>query len=397
MLQEFKTDSTRVSTIPTPGPEHDDGIYSIRLEDLSWSSSVEASNDFRSDYCTKPTLAMLESIVNTSLGDDVTQEDCTTNSFQEYVASLLGHQDALLVLSGTMGNQVALRTALGAPPNAVLADHRGHIIHLEAGGVSMISGALVKQVVPSNGHHLTLQDVKRDAVVTSDVYDCPTRVISLENPLSGTIMPISEVRAISEWARSQDPPIHMHLDGARVWEAAATGAFTLSEIGPCFDSIQLCLTKGLGAPVGSVIVGSKTFIKRARWIRKVLGGGLRASGIIAAPARVAIDNVFIGGKLKAAQDKARFASSLWESLGGMLQRPTETNMVWLDLEASGLTRDNFYPLARGYDLKFMEHPLMNGRLVFHYQITDAAFARLCSFIRAVLARAKDSPSLSGVE
>ncbi|CAG7557779.1 unnamed protein product [Fusarium equiseti] len=118
---------------------------------------------------------MLGSIVNTSLGDDVTQEDRTINSFQEYVASLLGHQDALLVLSGTMGNQVALGTALGAPPNAVLADYRGYIIHLEAGGVSMISGALVKQVVSSNGYHLTLQDVKRDAVVTSDVYNCPTR------------------------------------------------------------------------------------------------------------------------------------------------------------------------------------------------------------------------------
>ncbi|KAF5024650.1 hypothetical protein F66182_3272 [Fusarium sp. NRRL 66182] len=394
MLQELKSE---VPNISHATPEDGGDLYSVRLSDLSWSSSHEASNDFRSDYCTKPTLAMLQSIVNTSLGDDVTQDDQTTNSFQEYVASLLGHQDALLVLSGTMGNQVALRTALGAPPHAVLADHRGHIIHLEAGGVSMISGALIKMVVPSNGHHLTLDDIKRNAVVTADVYDCPTRVISLENPLSGTIMPLSEIRAISAWARSQETPIHMHLDGARLWEAAAAGACTLSEIGPCFDSIQLCLTKGLGAPVGSVIVGGHAFIKRARWIRKVLGGGLRASGIIAAPARVAIDNVFVGGKLRAAQQKAKHASGLWEQLGGKLQRPTETNMVWFDLEASGLTRDDFYPLAREFDLKFMEHPLMNGRLVFHYQITEGAFARLCDFIRAVLEKGQDSPNLSSVE
>jgi threonine aldolase len=217
-----------------------------------------------------------------------------------------------------MGNQVALRTALGAPPNAVLEDRRGHIIHPEAGGVSIISGALVKQAVPSNGHHLTLQGVKRNAVVTLDVYDCPTRVISLENPLSGTIMPLSEIRDISEWARSQVPPIYMHLNGARVWEAAATGAFAVAEVGPYFDNIQLCLTKGLGAPVGSVIFGNRAFIKRSHWILKVLGGGLRASVIIAAPARIAIDNVFIGGKLKAAQDKAKYISRLWESLGGIL-------------------------------------------------------------------------------
>ena len=105
---------------------------------------------------------MLEAIVSTSLGDDVTQEDPTMNSFQEYVAGLLGHEDSLFVMSGTMGNQVALRTALGAPPYSILADHRGHIINLEAGGASTVCGALIKMVVPSNGHHFTL-DVKRIA------------------------------------------------------------------------------------------------------------------------------------------------------------------------------------------------------------------------------------------
>ncbi|KAI9044321.1 threonine aldolase family protein [Aspergillus affinis] len=357
---------------------------SISIACLAWSNSDEASNDFRSDYCTKPTFPMLLAIINTSLGDDVTEEDATTNSFQDYVARLLGHEAALLVLSGTMGNQVSFRTALSSLPYSILADYRGHIIHLEAGGASTLCGPLIKQVVPKNGYHLTLEDIIENSVLSETPYDCPTRVISLEIPLSGTIMPLSEVQAISRWARAQNPPIHMHLDGARLWEAVASGSYSLHEVGECFDSIQLCLTKGLGAPIGSVVVGSLTFIKRARWIRKFLGGGLRAAGVIAAPARAAIDDVFFGGKLEAAQDKARRASALWENLGGKLQRPTETNMVWLDFETSGVTRDDFYPLMRQENLKVIEHPFMNERIVFHYQISDEALTKLCRVFKAVL-------------
>ncbi|KAK5630653.1 hypothetical protein RRF57_006368 [Xylaria bambusicola] len=195
-------------------------------------------------------------------------------------------------------------------------------------------------------------------------------------------MPLSDVRAISQWARSQNPPIHMHLDGTRVWEAVAAGAFTLREIGECFDSIQMCFTKGLGAPLGSIVTGSEAYIKRAMWYRKLLGGGMRATGIIAAPARVGVDQVFFAGKVKEAHDKARHASDMWESLGGKLLMPTETNFVWLDLGGSGVGYDDFYPLAEKYDLKFRD--LQIGRLVFHYQITDSALERLCNLFREVL-------------
>ncbi|KZF26939.1 l-allo-threonine aldolase [Xylona heveae TC161] len=352
------------------------------LSNLAWSQSNDASNDFRSDFVTKPTLPMLEAIITTSLGDGDMDEDPTTNSFQDHVADLVGHEAALLVVSGTMGNQAALRAALGAPPHSILADHRAHNIILEGGGASSLCGALMKMVVPANGHHLTLDDVKKHGTTTESIYDCPTRVICLENTLWGTIMPLSDMRAISHWARAQNPPIHMHLDGARLWEAVAAGACTLREVGGCFDSIQLCFTKGLGAPIGSIITGSSAFIKRAKWSRKLLGGSTRASGVIAAPARVAIADVFLSGKLTAAQDKAKRASALWEQLGGKLQYPTETNMVWLDLEASGLSPDEFYLMARKFDLKIGE-PIF-GRLVFHYQITDNAFTRLCTFFRAVL-------------
>ncbi|KAI6717259.1 threonine aldolase [Diplocarpon mali] len=353
-----------------------------RFSRLAWSHCEEASDDFRSDFFTKPTLPMLEAIVTASLGDGDMEEDTTTNTFQDFIADLVGHEASLLVVSGTMGNQVALRAALGAPPHSILADHRGHIIILEGGGAASLCGAMIKSVVPSNGHHLTLEDVKKHATITESIYDCPTRVVSLENTLWGTIMPLSDIQAISRWARAQDPPIHMHLDGARLWEAAAAGSCTLREVGACFDSIQLCLTKGLGAPVGSVVTGSTLFIKRAKWGRKLLGGSTRSSGIIAAPARVAVEDVFLGGKLKAAQDRAKFASALWEQLGGKLQLPTETNMIWFDLAASGLTPEEFYPVANRFKIK-IGAPLF-GRVVFHHQISQDAFMRLCDFFRAVL-------------
>ena len=349
---------------------------------LAWSHSDEAANDFRSDIFTKPTWPMLEAIINTTLGENENEEDETTNSFQEYVADLVGHEAALFVLSGCQGNQVALRAALGAPPYSILADHRGHIITLEGGSASLISGAMIKMVTPSNGHHLTLDDVQQNSTLSDTIYDCPTRVISLENPLNGTILPLSDIRAISQWARAQDPPIHMHLDGARLWEAVAAGSCTLRDMGECFDSIQMCLSKGLSAPIGSVVTGSAAFIKRATWSRKLLGGSIRCAGLLTAPARVAIDDVFLSGKLKVAQDKARVASDLWEQLGGKLQLPTETNMVWLDIEASGLTPDEFYPMAQEFGMKVGE--LMGGRFVFHHQITDDVFVKLCDFFRTIL-------------
>ncbi|KAH7111223.1 l-allo-threonine aldolase [Dactylonectria macrodidyma] len=349
---------------------------------LAWSHSKESSNDFRSDTYTKPTLPMLEGIIASSLGDGDTDEDAATKSLEEYIAGLVGHESSVLVASGTMGNQVAHQAALRTPPYAILAHHRGHFHTFECGGAAYLTGAYIKQAFPSNGHHLKLEDVKRESTLRESIYEVPTRITSLENTLSGTIMPLSAAREIYDWAHAQNPPIHVHLDGARLWEAVAAGAFTLREIGQYSDSIQLCFTKGIGAPLGSIVTGTAEFVKRAKWSRKFLGGGMRATGPIAASARIAVDDVFFGGKLKQAQEKAKYASDLWQQLGGKLSTPTETNIVWLDLEASGLGYDDFYPLGAKYDLKFRD--LQWGRLVFHYQISDDALARLSDFFKAVL-------------
>lgn len=309
---------------------------------------------------------MLEAITHTTLGDDVFQEDPTTNALQEYMAERTKQESALLVMSGTMGNQVAIRTHLVQPPYAVLCDHRSHIIHYEAGGVSAWTGATVIGVVPKNGRYLTLEDIQKHAVLDSNIHYCPTKLISLENTLDGLVMPLSEARRIVEWAHANG--IKVHLDGARLWEAVASGAGSLSDYASLFDSVSLCFSKGLGAPIGSIIVGSKEFIDRARWFRKSIGGGIRQAGVIAAAARVAVEETFgpdpngQGGKLKETHVKAKKVADMWTSRGGKLQYPVETNMVWLDLEAAGLGPNDLAAIGAQKGLR-----LMGGRIVIHYR------------------------------
>lgn len=256
---------------------HDSPILPTKTKTNAWQQPGPAAYDFRSDTITTPTVPMLTAIENTTLFDDVFLEDPTTTSLESSMASLTSHESALLVLSGTMGNQVALRCHLTQPPHSVLCDNRAHILNSEAGGVASLSGAQVMGIAPSNGIYLTVEDVKKHAVISDDIHSCPTKVIALENTLSGTIMPLSEVRKISAFAREND--IRLHLDGARLWEVVAAGAGSLPDFCKCFDSVSLCFSKGLGAPIGSMMVGSKAFIKHARWIRKSIGGGIRMSGI----------------------------------------------------------------------------------------------------------------------
>lgn len=343
----------------------------------NWSSPGPAAFDFRSDVVTTPTPRMLSAIASTTLLDDVFQSDPTTNSLEAFVADLTNKEAALFVLSGTMGNQVALRTHLQGPPHSVLTDHRSHIVQWEAGGVASLCGALVKCVVPRNGRYITLEDVEQNAVISDDIHACPTRVISLENTLNGIVTPLADMQRISTWARSKG--IILHLDGARLWEAVAAGAGELQAYCDCFDSISLCFSKGLGAPIGSILVGTKAFRTRARWIRKSIGGGLRQAGVVTAAARIAVEDTFLAGKLKATHDMARRIADLWEDLGGKTANPVETNMVWFDLEAAGISVEDFIALGEKAGLR-----LLGGRLVVHYQIGEEAVQRLEKLMRVVL-------------
>jgi threonine aldolase len=349
-----------------------------KTNDNAWGGkSNPAAFDFRSDVTTTPTASMLNAIAQCTLLDDVFMEDPTTLDLERFIAELTGKEDAVFVLSGTMGNQVALRTHLTAPPQAVLADRRGHIIQYEAGGVASLSQAMTQPIDAKNKKYITLEEVKEYAVISDDVHACPTRVISLENTLNGTIMPLSEVRRISAWARENG--IIMHMDGARLWEAVAAGAGTLKEFCAEMDSLSLCFSKGLGAPIGSIVVGNKPFIKRCRWIRKSIGGGLRQAGVVAAPARVAVEETFLGGKLTQSHENAKRVAKTWTDLGGKMAYPVDTNMVWVDLKASGVELNQFIELGEQYGVR-----LMGGRLLVHYQIGEEAIDALTQLFRDVL-------------
>ncbi|KAI1444020.1 pyridoxal phosphate-dependent transferase [Annulohypoxylon stygium] len=343
-----------------------------------------AAFDLRSDTMTTPTPDMLFAIQNTTLLDDVFEEDQTTIDLEAHVASLTGKEAALFVLSGTMGNQLALRSLLTRPPHGVLTDHRSHIVKYEAGGVSSLTGAMITAVAPSNGLYLTLEDVKSNVVLGDEIHSCPTRVISLENSLNGLVMPLQEVKRISDFARENG--ILLHCDGARLWEVVASGAGSLSEFCQYFDTVSLCFSKGLGAPVGSIIVGSRPLMKHARWVRKSIGGGLRQSGVVTAAARVAVDVTFgkgpdgAGGLLKDTHLTARRVEKLWTGLGGKMEYPVQTNMVWLDLKSLNCTPSRFAQLGAQAGLK-----ISGNRLITHYQIGDEALKRLAGVFEKVAA------------
>jgi threonine aldolase len=326
---------------------------------------------------------MLMAIQNTTLFDDGYGEDQTTSSLEAHMADLCNHEAGVFLLSGTMGNQIALRSLLTQPPHSILCDHRAHILCLEAGGVAMLTGALVNGIVPSNGVYLTLEDIEKHVILSDDCHACPTKVISLENTLRGIITPLHEVQKISEFARKHG--IKMHLDGARLWEAVAAGAGSLSEYGSCFDSMTLCYSKGLGAPVGSILVGNKDFIKRARWTRQAIGGTLRQAGVLTAAAWNAVDVNFgvgpngEGNVLKRTHVIAQRIVAFWQSLGGSIEHPVHTNMVWIDLNNAGIDPQRLRDVAKEKGVK-----LTRGRIVVHYQISEEAVRRLEKVLATVI-------------
>ncbi|KAI1260452.1 pyridoxal phosphate-dependent transferase [Xylariaceae sp. FL1019] len=342
------------------------------IRNVTWLGlSGSARYDFRSDVVTTPTPSMLAAIASCTLQDDVSQEDETTNDLEAYCAALTGTQSALFVLSGTMGNQVALRALLTQPPHSILCDSRSHIFNSEAGGVALLTSAMVHPVVPRNGLYLTLQDVEDHFQAAGSIIGCPTRVISLENTLYGVIAPLEEVRQISAFAKKNN--VKMHCDGARLWEAVAAGAGSLTDYVACFDTVTLCFSKGLGAPVGSILIGNLETIQVARHIRKAIGGGLRQPGLVTAAARVALDETFgtspdgQQGFLKRSHATAKVIESMWKSIGGSTKYPVHTNIVCINLKDEGISLARFNEIGQHEGLR-----LKGERLVVHYQIAQSA-------------------------
>ncbi|KAK9476676.1 pyridoxal phosphate-dependent transferase [Lipomyces japonicus] len=335
---------------------------------LEYNYPSVAATDFKSDTVTTPTPAMLKAMLTATHGDDVYKEDKTTNDLQERVAVMTGKPAGLFVVSGTMGNQLCLRAHLKQPPYSILCDYRAHVYTHEAAGLAVLSQAMVTPVHPSNGVYLTAEDVAKYLILGNDIHTAPTKVISLENTLGGTIMPIEEIAKISELARRHD--LIVHLDGARIWNASAETGVSLSEYGKYFDSMSLCLSKGVGAPVGTVIVGEVEFIETCNWFRKQTGGGIRQAGLLAAAADVAITDHF-PHKLKETHQVTQKLAHDLAQLGITFQLPVQTNFIFLDLSKAGISASTLVDEGKKLGIT-----IMGSRIAIHHQITNDSIEKL---------------------
>ena len=244
--------------------------------------------DLRSDTVTRPTKPMLEAMMNAKVGDDIYGEDETVNALQEKCAALTGMEAALFVPTGVMGNQLSVKCHT-IPGDEVLVESNSHILNNETGASAVISNVQLISV-PGNKGIMTAGDVK-NYIRSSEYYYPVTRLICLENThnwAGGMIQPISVIIEISEFARANN--LKLHLDGARIFNACVETGISIKEYAGYFDSISFCFSKGLGCPVGSIVCGNKVFIEMARKWRKILGGGMRQSGILAAAGIYALDN-----------------------------------------------------------------------------------------------------------
>ncbi len=285
--------------------------------------------DLRSDTLTKPSVGMREAMYAAPLGDDVFGEDPTVNALEEKIASLFGKEAALFCPSGTMTNQIAIRLHTG-PQKEVICHQYSHIYLYEGGGIMANSMASVKLLTGDLGK-ITASQVA-ESINPDDVHAPETTLVSLENTMNkggGSIYTLDEVRPIQ--ALCQEKGLKLHLDGARLFNALVETGDAPAEWGQLFDTISICLSKGLGCPIGSVLLGSKADIKRARKVRKVFGGGMRQAGFLAAAGIYALDHQV--ARLKEDHRRAR-------SLGEFLMKapyvveilPVATNIVIARLE-----------------------------------------------------------------
>ena len=284
---------------------------------------MNSAIDLRSDTVTRPTRAMRAAMSSAELGDDVYGEDPTVNRLQELAAELTGKQGALFMPSGTMANQVAVR-AWTQPGDALMTARDAHVYLYEGGGAAALSG--VQAVLLGSNGLFGLKDVQA-ATAPDDIHFARTRLVSIENTHNrsgGRIFPQAETEAIGEWARKRGWALH--LDGARVFNASVASGSSVEEIARPFDSVSFCLSKGLGAPVGSLLCGDRGFIKDAVRIRKLFGGGMRQVGMLAAAGIHALDHHV--ARLAEDHQKARF---LAEGLAGVpgieMHGIPETNIV----------------------------------------------------------------------
>lgn len=336
--------------------------------------------DLRSDTVTKPTPAMLHAMMTAEVGDDVFSEDPTVNKLQVKVAGLFGKESALFVPSGVMGNQVCIKTHT-QPGEEIIADQDAHIVVYENAAPAALSGVSMK-TIPGKHGVITAEQIKK-AIRPSAYYLPRTTLICLENThgrAGGTVFPIEEIKRIRELSLLEG--LAMHLDGARLWNASVASGVSLREYAAYFDSLSVCFSKGLGCPVGSIIIGSAEFIERARRYRKMFGGGMRQVGILAAAALHALDHHL--ERLKEDHEKALlFAQRISDISVFQVDLSTvQTNMVIADIIDNRYTQASVLELLRSRGVLLTPERDNSVRAVMHLDVSKDDVEKAITIIRS---------------
>jgi len=327
--------------------------------------------DLRSDTVTRPTAGMREAMAAAEVGDDVLGDDPTTNRFQERMAELLGVEDALFFPSGIQANQTALGV-LGRPATEVVCEASAHIVDWEDGAASALSGLQLSRVVTKDG--VLTPDAVRAHIRDDSPYQPDTSVLALENThlaSGGRVMTPEATAELCAVAREHG--LSVHLDGARLWNAAVAGERPVADYTAGVDTVMVSLSKGLGAPVGSALGGDGETIERARRLRRRLGGAMRQTGVLTAAADWALDH-----NLPRLGDDHRRARALWKGLDGtegLAAVEPETNIVFIDVEPGLATADHVLLEARTRGVLLSRFTAQRLRAVTHMDIDDEGIAR----------------------
>jgi len=334
--------------------------------------------DLRSDTITRPTPAMRDAMMDAAVGDDVYGEDPTVNALQQRLAADLGFEAAVFVPTGTQSNLIALM-AHCERGDEYLVGADAHTYKFEGGGAAVL-GSIQPQPIPHDVDGSLPLDKLAAAIKPIDPHFARTRLLALENTWHGRVLPMGYLKAAHDFARERG--LALHLDGARLFNAAVASGVHAREITKHFDSVSVCLSKGLGAPVGSVLVGSAALIEKARRWKKVTGGGWRQAGMLAAAAQYALDHHVD----RLAQDHAR-AATLAAGLGevpGVKLLGQHTNMVFIDVPADRLRELDVHLRSAGIRISIGYLPTL--RLVTHLDVSDEGVVRTMEAFRQFFAR-----------
>jgi Threonine aldolase len=332
--------------------------------------------DFRSDTTTQQTPEMRSAMAYAVVGDDVYGDDPSINELENYAAYLLGKEAALFVSSGVMGNQLAImaHTERG---QEVLTHHGSHIFQHEQASSSLLAQVKINPIVCPNDH-LTAELI-RENIHDNDIHYATTALIEYENALSnGTVYTLTEMNAIQQVAKELNIPVH--LDGARLFNAATYLDVSVKDMAQCADSIMFCLSKGLAAPVGSMLVGTKEFIAKARYYRKLIGGGMRQAGFLAAAGMVALKGM--RPQLKIDHENAQYLAEQLEKTGIFKVdfECCQINLVFFEIIAPEFNADKWTTFCESQRIK-VGAPYKNiGRFVTHYGIEKLDIDRLVATI-----------------